>query len=247
MPRRTRRWTLLAVGLLALTVGLAPLLPDVVPARCRRSVRRRAPPRRPAAPRGDVSGRGEVTPTMRREIERVVAAGRALGPDSGRVTTATLVTPRSGARLLRAALLPRRGLDRRTEAEVRERVAVAATVVGRRPPLETTGDLDVLATLRTSAAGPKPARVAAERAELTDAAASVAKVWLLRHELQGVPLPAGFLDDHPEAIASDADVHAAGQAEEAGPALPRKAKIMQRRAGPTRRTTAGGAAPPRCR
>ena len=40
---------------------------------------------------------------------------------------------------------------------------------------------------------------AAERAELTMAARSVAKVWLLRHEIEGVPLPSGFLAEHPEA------------------------------------------------
>ena len=95
------------------------------------------------------------------------------------------------------------GWTRRTEAEVRERVAVAATAVARgRPSVETTGDLDLLATLRSAAARSEADRVAAEEAELTDAAASVAKVWLLRHEVQGVPLPAGFLDDHPEAIAA---------------------------------------------
>jgi hypothetical protein len=42
-------------------------------------------------------------------------------------------------------------------------------------------------------------RAAADRAELTDAARSVAKVWLLRHEIEGVPLPDGFLAAHPEA------------------------------------------------
>jgi hypothetical protein len=42
------------------------------------------------------------------------------------------------------------------------------------------------------------ARARADRAELTEAAASVAKVWLLRYQIQGVPLPDGFLERHPE-------------------------------------------------
>ena len=46
------------------------------------------------------------------------------------------------------------------------------------------------------------ARTEAERAELTAAARSVAKVWMLRHEIQGVPLPDGFAERHPEAIAA---------------------------------------------
>ena len=87
---------------------------------------------------------------MRREIERVVAAGRALGPDSGRVTTATLVDTQvrcavfSGQRYCLGV-----GWTDDSEAEVRERVAVAATVVGRRTASTTTGDLDLLATLRS--------------------------------------------------------------------------------------------------
>ena len=37
----------------------------------------------------------------------------------------------------------------------------------------------------------------------------MAKIWLLRHEGQGVPLPAVFFSDHPEVIASDAELVAA--------------------------------------
>jgi hypothetical protein len=51
-------------------------------------------------------------------------------------------------------------------------------------------------------------RAAAERAELTMAARSVAKVWLLRHEVQGVPLPAKFREDHPEAVSGRVSVAA---------------------------------------
>ncbi len=221
MPRRPTRteWTLLAVGLLALAVGLAPLVPDAdAPSAILPSAQE------PAVPAA-VAGRGEVTPAMRREIARVVDAGASLGPDAGRASVASLVTTQvrcatfSGQRYCLGV-----GWTQRTEAEVRERVAAAvATGALRTTPLETTGDLDVLATLRRAAARPEPARVAAERAELTDAAASVAKVWLLRHELQGVPLPAGFLDDHPEARATAA-APALGREKRR---YPRKAKVMR--------------------
>ncbi len=99
MSRRTR--FLLAAGLLAAAVGLAPLLPDAGAPSGGSGIRYDGAlmPLAEPAPRGPAPapalatapGRGEVTARMRREIERVVAAGRALGPDSGRVTTATLV------------------------------------------------------------------------------------------------------------------------------------------------------------
>jgi hypothetical protein len=41
-------------------------------------------------------------------------------------------------------------------------------------------------------------RARAQRDELTEAARSVAKVWLIRHQIQGVPLPSGFFARHPE-------------------------------------------------
>ena len=64
--------------------------------------------------------------------------------------------------------------------------------------METTGDLDSRADLERRARMTPTRRAALERAELTEAARSVAKVWILRHEIQGVPLPAGFLQRHPE-------------------------------------------------
>ena len=194
-PTRTE-WTLLAVGLFALTVGLAPLLPDAArPAPAIRSSAQEAP----LAQRG--TDRGEVTPAMRREIARVVAAGASLGPESDRATTDALVSTQvrcavfAGERYCLGV-----GWTSRTEAEVRARMATAATTAARETSVEATGDLDVLAMLRTAAARPEPARVAAERAELTDAARSVGKVVALRQELA--------LDKH-------------------GRRFPRKAKIMQ--------------------
>lgn len=65
--------------------------------------------------------------------------------------------------------------------------------------MENTGDLSLADSLRQRAALPAQTRARLEREELTIAARSVAKVWLLRHEIQGVPLPAGFAQRHPEA------------------------------------------------
>ena len=206
MPRRpTRRdWTLLAVGLLALVVGLAPLLPDadapdeaIAPAR--QSVSQ------PVAALAATAGPGRLTPALRAEIDRVVASGLAR-PVSGRAGVTELVE----AAVRCAEFEGQRyclgfGWTDRTEAEVRERLLAAAGVTGRRTrteaTVETTGDLDALATLRRLAATTPEARVVAERDELTEAARSVAKVWLIRHQVQGVPLPDGFLEDHPEARA----------------------------------------------
>jgi hypothetical protein len=64
---------------------------------------------------------------------------------------------------------------------------------------ETTGDLSTADLLAQRAALPVDERLAVERAELEAAARSVAKVVLLRHQILGEPLPAGFLDRHPEA------------------------------------------------
>ena len=56
----------------------------------------------------------------------------------------------------------------------------------------------------TPTAAPAPQAAYVDRthgggaAELTMAARSVGKVWMLRHEIQGVPLPEGFAARHPE-------------------------------------------------
>ncbi|MBB6628281.1 C39 family peptidase [Nocardioides sp. KIGAM211] len=148
---------------------------------------------------------GRVTPAMQAEIDRVVAQGRALGRLSGKAATTSLVDD-----LVRCANFEGQtyclgsGWTESSPAEVRARAAAAARTLAARPAgtTTTTGDLDVLGTLRRTAALSPDARAAAERRELTDAARSVAKVWLLRHEIQGEPLPDGFLEAHPEARAS---------------------------------------------
>ena len=139
---------------------------------------------------------------MQAEIDRVVGEVRGLGR-SGAPTP-----DRLAAGLVRCAEFEGQrycldqGWTTATEAQVQSRIAVAArTIASRRTTTESTGDLDVLGSLQRTAALSPTDRAAAERAELTEAARSVAKVWLLRHQIEGVALPAGFLARHPEAQA----------------------------------------------
>ena len=91
-----------------------------------------------------------------------------------------------------------------TEAErevVQARVATARPHNARAASTESTGDLATAELLEQRAAMPAGERLAGERAELEAAARSVAKVVLLRHQVLGEPLPAGFLERHPEARA----------------------------------------------
>ena len=147
-------------------------------------------------------GPGILTPAMRREIDRVVADGRQAGAVSARQSPTQLAS-----NLVRCAELDGQryclhtGWTTSTEADVRARVATATRTLATRraTAAETTGDLDLAATLHRAATLSPTERAAQERAELTAAARSVAKVWMLRHEVQGVPLPAGFSERHPEA------------------------------------------------
>lgn len=154
---------------------------------------------RPAA----AAGLGRVTPAARAEIDRVLA-GSGQRRAAGTPTCAVF----EGQRYCLGS-----GWTESTPQEVGERLQqAAAQVSARRAPVEQTGDLDAEALLRRT---PTPAQA---RAELTVAARSVAKVWLLRHEIQGVPLPAGFLEDHPEARATSARTAARRDAPEDYPA-----------------------------
>ncbi len=212
MSRRTS--VLVAVGLLAVALGLAPLLPDAGydAGRDDRALLAESLPT--ATAQTASPGRGEVTPRMRREIERVVASGRSLGPDAGRVTPRMLVDTQ-----VRCAVFAGQryclgiGWTQDSEAEVRDRIAAAASSTLRRTPATTTGDLDLVAGLQAAASRSESERVAGERAELTDAAASVAKVWQLRHEIQGVPLPAKYA--------------ALARPKDKGRVYPRTARIMK--------------------
>jgi hypothetical protein len=159
------------------------------------------------------AGYGRVTPAYRRAIDRVVTR-----------TSSARVTPTSAPRtladdLVRCAVFEGQryclgtGWTQHTRAEVRarttalvQRQAARATTPG---PTTTTGDLTALASLRQLARLSPAARATAQRAELTHAARSVAKVWLIRHQIQGVPLPPHFFARHPEVRSSETPTTAA--------------------------------------
>ena len=148
-------------------------------------------------------GPGAVTGAMRREIDRVVSADQTLGPVSARQSASQLAGD-----LVRCADFDGQryclhaGWTTSSPADVRAGVATAIRTAAARGigSAETTGDLDLAATLRRTAALSPTRRAEAERRELTAAARSVAKVWMLRHEIQGVPLPADFAKTHPESL-----------------------------------------------
>jgi hypothetical protein len=146
------------------------------------------------------AGYSRVTPSERRTIAQVVEAGLA----TGRV--ATTATPRSLVdHVVRCATFEGQryclgqGWTDLTQAQVQRRTTALLARRSARPTTSNgTGDLSTVDALRQAARMSPRARAAAERAEFTQAARSVAKLWLLRHEIQGVPLPAHFLARHPE-------------------------------------------------
>ncbi|GAA2156196.1 hypothetical protein GCM10009844_44220 [Nocardioides koreensis] len=192
----------LAIGALALLLAAAPFVPhggdedgSLLP-----SGEQQAGALVPAA----TAPLGRVTPELQSEIDRVLANGGS----AARVPVSA--TPdRLAASLVRCADFDGQryclhsGWTESSESEVQARVATAARAIAARPAgTTTTGDLDELATLRRLARMSPSAREAEERAELVQAARSVAKVWLLRHEIEGVDVPADFLAAHPEARAT---------------------------------------------
>jgi hypothetical protein len=136
---------------------------------------------------------------MRAEIGRVVAEGRRTAVSArasayALATAATRCAVFEGQRYCLGL-----GWTTSTQREAAARLAAAAAPAWEQTKVERTGDLGARATLRRYARLSPDERAAAERAELRAAARSVAKVWLIRHEIQGVPLPEDFLDKHPEA------------------------------------------------
>lgn len=219
MSRRTLlRPAAVAVGALALVVAIAPFLPDA------------GGPDAAIAPSGTASplgtaataGPGRVTPAMQAEIDRVVAAG-----------TARVGARRSTAADARCATFEGQryclgvGWTTQTQEQVQARTAYAAqALTARRRAVETTGDLDAAAALARTARLRPAARERRERAELTTAARSVAKVWLLRHEVQGIPLPDGFAAAHPEARLSTAATNPAAASGKTAADYPRSATVL---------------------
>lgn len=128
---------------------------------------------------------------MQAEIDRVVADGRTPPRTNARGSLARSVARCAtfdGQRYCLGVGWTTRSPD----------VVAARLAAPRQKARERTGDLESADLMARTARMRPAARAAADRAELTRAARSVGKVWLLRHEIQGVPLPAGFARDHPE-------------------------------------------------
>lgn len=168
-----------------------------------------------AAPRlatADTAGVSVVTASMKAQIQRVVAATPSIRPAMtsrlatlARTSTAAATRPLAttlARDLVRCATFDGQrycigdGWTDRSATQVRRSMVSA---IGQLAGHAQTGDLGPLQFLLRRGRLSPGARAAAERSELTAAAQSVAKVWLLRHEIQGVPLPTGFLQAHPEA------------------------------------------------
>jgi hypothetical protein len=187
------RW--IGLGVLVLLVSLLPLLPrgegddgTIRPA----GDRQRTGPL--------TAGYGRVTPAYRRSIDHAVMAGRAVQRRSATTSARSLVDA-----VVRCATFEGQryclgsGWTDRSQAQVRDRLVTdLRRETARRSAVTTTGDLSAYDALRQRARMNPAARAAADRAELTEAARSVAKVWLLRHQIQRVPLPPDFLARHPE-------------------------------------------------
>lgn len=163
----------------------------------------------------EAAGYSTVTPAMRAEIARVVESTPRTLPriSAGRVPTGVVDGLVKCADLEGQRYCLGQGWTTETEQQVQARVAAdLAPLTGRRATrakkVRNTGDLSERADLKRLARMSAAARAKAETKELTRAARAVAKVWLIRHEIQGVPLPADFLAQHPEARVS---VRAAGR------------------------------------
>jgi hypothetical protein len=219
MSRRRTIVISAAAGALGLLVAAAPFVPRGEP-----GGEAVAAADAPAyvARSAEAAGLGTVTPAMRREITRVADADVAVPRVTGRTVPARAV--RSLARC--ATFEGQRyclgvGWTDRSQAAVRAGL-VQATRTARRPG---TGDLDAAHQISRLANLAPRVRVRRETAELTQAARSVAKVWLIRHEIQGVPLPAGFLARHPEARVTTTSARAAAPLKLTYP----KARLILRR------------------
>ena len=133
------------------------------------------------------AGYGTVTPKFEATIDRVVAEART-GPRLSRTTSSRAVVDS----VVRCATFEGQryclgsGWTDSTQAQVRDRMMSALRQqANRRSTVTTTGDLSAYDELRERAAMSPSARAAADRAELTQAARSVAKVWLLREMKKG--------------------------------------------------------------
>lgn len=199
----------IAAAALALTLGAVPFLPDGDDRQGRI-----APSADSTEEPGSAAGRGRVTPEMQAEIDRVLAEGAGLDRAHGRTAMARAA--------VRCATFDGQRYCLGFGWTNQSRATLAARMAPRpKPGRERTGDLDADGLLARAATRGTAARTESERAELTMAARSVGKVWMLRHEVQGVELPADFAERHPE-VSVGAEVNARGF----GQKYPEKFAIM---------------------
>lgn len=204
LPRRPRPRTLAILALAGL-LAAAPLVPrasrDAGPDGTARRASGSASAVDGSVTDASAAGSTALTPALRREIDRVVAQGLTRPSLRGRPDPSTLVSQQARcAEFEGLTYCLHVGWTDETPAELHGRLAAAATQEARgTAPAEATGDLDPLAGLTQAARLAPRARADRDRAELTAAALAVAKVWQLKHDLEGVPFPRGFWSRHPEA------------------------------------------------
>lgn len=203
---------------LALTLATVPLLPDGEGDRAEI-----APSADATDAPGGADGRGRVTPAMQAEIDRVIAEGASLDRAQGRTSLARAA--------VRCATFDGQRYCLGFGWTNQPREALAQPLESRPTPgRERTGDLDADDVLARDTARTTRERADAERAELTMAAQSVGKVWMLRHQIQGVELPADFAERHPEAAGTDARGGYGGS-------YPTKSKILTSKVAQAQNTT----------
>jgi len=156
-----------------------------------------------------IAGPSAVTAQAVAEIDRVVDAGMATSRTlTGRSAPGALVTAQvrcadfEGQQYCLHA-----GWTNDPASDVVAALTTETTTLSARPVATRvgTGDADIATVLQRSAALTPAARAAADRAELTAAAQAIAKVWLIRNQVEGVPLPAGFVERHPEIMLAGVD------------------------------------------
>jgi hypothetical protein len=188
----------------------------------------------------DAGGYGVVTPAMQAEIDRVVGTVARQPVARGEVTLSQLATQQVQCATFEGLTYCLGiGWTDRPAAEVQAEVAQAARtaeVHAKGAQVTNTGDLDPAAQLQSLAKVSPTVRAQQDRAELTEAARSVAKVWVLRHEVLGVPYPQGFLARHPEVAALTGQTTALAPA--ARTATPTKSTSASPSKTPTKSTSA---------
>ncbi|WP_067432321.1 C39 family peptidase [Nocardioides jensenii] len=192
-----------AIGTFALVLASSAFLSGASASSTASSTAAPGAPAEPALPANATATQGRVTPAMQAEIDRVLAEGSSTSARRS-AATETNASALATSQVRCADLEGQRyclgtGWTDQPEADVvAEATAQTRTLLTRSAPRETTGDLDLADELRQRASMSPAARREVERAELVEAARSVAKVWLLRHQIQGTPLPQGFVERHPE-------------------------------------------------